>query len=123
MQIGVTLVGVMAGAFGGATIAEMIRDALQALPALAPYGEAIGLAVVVIAITYFSLVLGELVPKRIGLNNLERIAMFMAKPMQKLSVIAGPLVSFLGVSTDASLRVLGFKQTKPTLSTRRTLRC
>ena len=113
VQIGITLVGVMAGAFGGATIAEKIRDALQALPALAPYGEAIGLAIVVIAITYFSLVLGELVPKRIGLNNPERIAMFMAKPMQKLSVIAGPLVSFLGVSTDASLRVLGFKQTKP----------
>ena len=114
VQIGITLVGVMAGAFGGATIAEKIRDALQALPALAPYGEAIGLATVVIAITYFSLVLGELVPKRIGLNNPERIAMFMAKPMQKLSVIAGPLVSFLGASTEASLRVLGFKQTKPT---------
>ena len=117
VQIGITLVGVLAGAFGGATIAEKIRVALQALPALAPYGEAIGLAIVVIAITYFSLVLGELVPKRIGLNNPERIAMFMAKPMQKLSVIAGPLVTFLGASTDVSLRALGFRQTKPTTVT------
>jgi putative hemolysin len=113
VQIGITLVGIMAGAFGGATIAEKIRDALQALPALAPFGEAIGLAIVVLAITYFSLVFGELVPKRIGLNNPERIAMFMAKPMQKLSVIAGPLVSFVGASTNVSLRVLGFKQIKP----------
>jgi putative hemolysin len=117
VQIGITLVGVMAGAFGGATIAEKIRNALQALPALAPYGEAIGLGIVVIAITYFSLVLGELVPKRIGLNNPERIAMFVAKPMQKLSVIAGPLVSFLGASTDASLRMLGIKQSQPTTVT------
>lgn len=81
----------MAGAFGSATISEKIRDALQTLPPLTPYGEAIGLAIVVIAIT-FSLVLGELVPKRIGLNNPERIATCMANLMQKLSVIAGPLV-------------------------------
>ncbi len=109
VQIGITLVGVMAGAFGGATIAEKIRDALQPVPALAPYGEAIGLTIVVVVITYFSLVLGELVPKRIGLNNPERISMVMAKPMHQLSVIAGPAVSFLGASTDALLRVIGFK--------------
>ena len=73
VQIGITLVGVMAGAFGGATIAEKIRDALQSVPALALYGEAIGLTVVIVVITYLSLVLGELVPKRIGPNRPERI--------------------------------------------------
>ena len=117
VQIGITLVGVMAGAFGGATIAEKIRDTLQSVPALAPYGEAIGLTVVVVVITYFSLVLGELVPKRIGLNNPERISMVMAKPMHQLSIIAGPLVKFLGASTDALLRVIGFKPAnKPTVT-------
>jgi putative hemolysin len=112
VQIGITLVGVMAGAFGGATIAEKIRDALRPVPVLAPYGEAIGLTLVVVAITYFSLVLGELVPKRIGLNNPERISMAMARPMHRLSVIAGPVVNFLSTSTDALLWVLGFKPAK-----------
>lgn len=117
VQIGITLVGVMAGAFGGATVAEKIRDALQPVPALAPYGEAIGLTVVVVVITYFSLVLGELVPKRIGLNNPERISMVMAKPMHQLSITAGPVVKFLGASTDALLRVIGFKPVnKPTVT-------
>jgi putative hemolysin len=123
VQIGVTLVGVMAGAFGDATIAEEIRDALQALPALAPYGEAIGLAVVVIAITCFPLVLGELVPKRIGLNNLERIAMFMAKPMQKLSVIEGRWLVFWAFRPTPRCECWASSKPNRQLSTRRTLRC
>ncbi|MEK7684775.1 MAG: hemolysin family protein [Verrucomicrobiota bacterium] len=105
VQIGITLVGILAGAFGGATIAEQIAEGLQAIPPLAPYGEGIGLTIVVLAITYFSLVLGELVPKRIGLGNPEGISMLVAKPMHRLSVIAGPVVKFLGASTDALLRV------------------
>jgi putative hemolysin len=117
VQIGITLIGVLAGAFGGATIAEKIRDTLQPVSVLAPYGEAIGLTVVAVVITYFSLVLGELVPKRIGLNNPERISMVMAKPMHQLSIIAGPVVKFLGASTDALLRVIGFKPAnKPTVT-------
>jgi putative hemolysin len=117
VQIGITLIGVLAGAFGGATIAEKIRDTLQPVSLLAPYGEAIGLTVVAVVITYFSLVLGELVPKRIGLNNPERISMVMAKPMHQLSIIAGPVVKFLGASTDALLRVIGFKPAnKPTVT-------
>jgi putative hemolysin len=74
VQIGITLVGILAGAFGGATIAEQLGVALNRVPALDPYGEAVGLAVVVLAITYLSLVVGELVPKRVGLNNPEGIA-------------------------------------------------
>jgi putative hemolysin len=112
VQIGITLVGILAGAFGGATIAEKIRGALQTVSFLAPYGEAIGLTIVVVLITYFSLVLGELVPKRFGLANPEGIAMSVARPMHRLSIIAGPLVKFLGISTEWLLRLLGFKPEK-----------
>src|SRR5215207_5242573 len=74
IQIGITLVGILAGAFGGATIAEQLGAQIGRVPALAEYGEAIGLALVVITITYLSLVVGELVPKRLALNNPERVA-------------------------------------------------
>jgi putative hemolysin len=109
VQVGITLVGILAGAFGGATIAEQIGAALETYPPLAPYGEAIGLGVVVLAITYFSLVVGELVPKRIGLNSPERIASRVARPMRVLSSAAGPLVSVLTISTDLVLRLLQVK--------------
>ena len=112
VQIGITLVGILAGAFGGATIAEEIAKALKDVPVVGPYSNAIGLGVVVLAITYFSLVMGELVPKRIGLGNPEGISMLVAKPMQALSVFAGPVVKFLGVSTDALLRLLAIKPQK-----------
>ena len=112
VQIWITLVGIVAGAFGGATIAEKIRGAVQVVPVLAPYGEAIGLTVVVVFITYWSLVIGELVPKRFGLANPEGIAMAVGKPMRGLGVVAGPLVRFLGVSTEGLLRLLGFSPGK-----------
>lgn len=112
VQIGITLVGILAGAFGGATIAEEISKALKDLPVVGAYSDAIGLGVVVVAITYFSLVIGELAPKRIGLGNPEGIAMRAAKPMHALSVFAGPVVRFLDVSTEALLRALRFKPAK-----------
>lgn len=106
VQIGITLVGVLAGAFGGATIAEQIGELLQEVPLLAPYGEAIGLGTVVLAITFCSLIFGELVPKRIGLNNPERTARLMAGPMNGLSRLASPLVRLLGATTDLVLRLI-----------------
>jgi putative hemolysin len=109
VQIGITLVGVMAGAFGGATIAEQISDWVAGFPSLAPYSGAIGVGVVVVLITYFSLVLGELVPKRLALNNPERIATLMATPMRRLSRITSPLVRLLSASSDLVLRLLGAK--------------
>src|SRR5574341_1431142 len=81
-QIGITLIGVLSGAFGGATIAEAIAVSLGNFPRLAPYGDAIGIGVVVLSITYLSLVFGELVPKRLAQNNPERIAARIAQPMQ-----------------------------------------
>jgi putative hemolysin len=112
VQIGITLVGILAGAFGGATIAEEISNALKDLPVVGAYSNAIGLGVVVVVITYFSLVMGELVPKRFGLANPEGIAMMAAKPMHALALFAGPVVRFLDVSTEALLRVLRFKPAK-----------
>lgn len=109
VQIGITLIGILAGAFGGATIAEQIAAAVSRVPALAAYGEAIGLAVVVVAITYFSLVIGELVPKRLALSNTERIALLVARPMRFLSWLATPFVSLLSFSTSTVVKLLRLK--------------
>lgn len=117
VQIGITLIGIFAGAFGGATIAEEIASALKDVPAVGDYGEAIGLGIVVLAITYLSLVIGELVPKRVGLGNPEGISMLVARPMQALSLFAGPVVKFLSLSTDALLRLLPIKPRKETTVT------
>src|SRR6266480_3252901 len=72
VQLGITLIGILAGAFGGATVAETVAVYIRDIPWLAPYSGAIALAVVVLCITYLTLVIGELVPKRIALNNPER---------------------------------------------------
>jgi putative hemolysin len=106
VQIGITLVGIFAGAFGGATIAAPVAAFLDQFPLTASYSQVIAFGVVVLTITYLSLVVGELVPKRLGLNNPERIAMRMAKPMRFLSRVAAPAVSFLGFSTELVLRLL-----------------
>lgn len=106
IQIGITLIGILAGAFGGATIAEQLGERIGSVPPLAPYGEAIGLVVVVLAITYLSLVVGELVPKRLALNNPEGVASTVARPMRVLSRVAAPAVHLLSASTNAALKLL-----------------
>jgi putative hemolysin len=109
VQIGITLVGVLAGAIGGASIAERIAAALTRYPLLSPYGEAIGVGIVVIVITYLSLVWGELVPKRLALNAPERMASAVAGPMQSLAKATAPLVRVLSASTNATLRLFGVR--------------
>jgi len=109
VQIGITLVGIFAGAFGGATISKTLAASLRTVPSLAPYADALGLGIVVLVITYLSLVIGELVPKRIGMHSPENIASAVAQPMRVLSAIASPLVSFLGFSTDMVLRLIGLR--------------
>lgn len=106
VQVGVTLVGVLSGAFGGTTVAEQIAVWLSRYPAVAPYAKTIGIAIVVLAITYLSLVIGELVPKRIALTKPEKIAAAVASPMLSLSKAARPVVTVLSVSTDAVLRLM-----------------
>ncbi len=103
VQIGITFIGVFAGAFGGATIAEQIDGRLERIPPLAPYSEAIGVGSVVLGIAYLSLVLGELVPKRLALNAPEKIAAALAPAMHTLSRLAAPAVVLLSLSTRAVL--------------------
>ena len=111
VQIGITLVGVLAGAFGGATIAAKLSEWLQEIPALAALGDALAITIVVVIITYFNLVLGELVPKRLALSRPEDIASRVAGPMRRLAWISTPLVRFLSGSTDLVLRILGVRKT------------
>jgi putative hemolysin len=109
VQIGITLVGVLAGAFGGATIANHLASLIATIPALAPYSTVVGVGIVVILITYFTLVLGELVPKRLALNNPEAIAMAVAHPMSILSRLTSPLVKLLSKSSEGVLHLMGVK--------------
>ena len=97
IQIGITLVGVLAGAFGGATIAEKLAAALSDVPRLAPYRHAIDLGLVVLGITYLSLIFGGLMPKQLALNHPERLAVAVASSMRLLSRIAAPVVWLLGI--------------------------
>jgi len=112
IQIGITLVGILAGAFGGATVAEELAVYLNEFPLLAPYSEILAITLVVVVITYLTLIFGELVPKHLALNNAETIASSVAQPMRLLSVIASPLVFILSRSTEAVLWVMRVKETK-----------
>ena len=105
IQVGITFIGILAGAFGGATVAEFVTRYIALLPILSRYSEAIGVTIVVVCITYFSLVIGELVPKRIALNNPERLACLVASPIKKFSRLVHPLVVLLNASTNLLLRV------------------
>lgn len=107
VQIGITLIGILAGAYGGANIAKHLEKLLQYFPFLATYRQGIALGIVVVAITYLSLVIGELVPKRIALNNPEGIARLVAFPLRWLSAFAAPLVHLLSVSTNLVLQLFG----------------
>jgi putative hemolysin len=109
IQIGITLVGILAGAFGGATIARAIAVGLDEIPMLTSYSRPVSLAIVVLIITFLSLIVGELVPKRLALNSPERIASTMATPMRALARLASPVVYVLELSTDAILRVLAMR--------------
>lgn len=106
-QIGITLIGILAGAFGGATLSRHLAERLSRIPALAPYGEVVSFVVVVMVITYLSLVVGELVPKRLALNYPERIASRVARPMRFLSRLTSPAVRALSASSSLLLRLLG----------------
>jgi putative hemolysin len=107
IQIGITLIGILTGAVGGARIATRIAVYIRLIPFLAPYSEPIAFGLVVLIITYLSLIIGELVPKRLALNNPERIAAFVAIPMKTLATLAAPAVHLLSTSTDMILRLLG----------------
>lgn len=107
VQVGITLVGVLSGAFGGATIGVRLADLLATIPQLSPYSRLLGVGSVVIATTYLSLIVGELVPKQLALGDPEGYAMRIAMPMDWLARLTSPIVRILNASTDAVVRLLG----------------
>lgn len=108
VQVGITLLGVLASAVGGATLAQSIAGALADVTVLAPYADAAGIGIVVVGITVTTLVLGELVPKRIALGNAERISAALSPMMSRLSRLMGPVVAALGWMSSGVIRLLGF---------------
>lgn len=109
IQIGITFIGILAGAFGGATIARILAQYIAVYHSLVPYSETISIVIVVICITYLSVIIGELVPKRLALNNPETLARLVAPTINCLSRLAYPLVALLSGSTNILLRIFRFK--------------
>ena len=110
VQVGITLIGILAGAYGQATIAgELDRILEVSFPALARYTEVFATALVVVCITYVSLIVGELVPKRIALIFPEAVASKMAGPISKMAIVLKPFVLLLTASTSGILKLLGVK--------------
>lgn len=109
IQIGITTIGVLAGAFGGATLARELAAVLGAYPLLSEWSATIAVGIVVVAISFLSIVLGELVPKRIALGAPETIASAVAPPMEALSRLASPLVTLLSWSGSVLLTILRIK--------------
>jgi putative hemolysin len=107
IQVGITVIGITSGAFGEATLAKDLAEWLAQWPSLAPRADILALAVVVAGITVASLVIGELVPKRLALHKPESIASIVARPMRMLSRLTYPLVKALSATTDGVLRVFG----------------
>jgi putative hemolysin len=106
VQIGITLVGILAGAFGGATLSRLLAERLNEIPLLAPVSQGLALTIVVLAITLLTLVLGELAPKRLALSRPESFAMAFARPMRSLSRLMRPVVRMLDWLSGLVLRLL-----------------
>lgn len=111
VQIGITLVGVFSGALGGATLAGDLAPVLERLPFLdAGAAQITALVLVTLTITYLSLVIGELIPKRLALSNPEKIAVTWARIFRSLARLASPVIRLLSSSTELGLRILGVKE-------------
>jgi putative hemolysin len=109
VQVGITVVGVLSGVFGGYKIANNLAGWLSLFPEIEPYSQSLALGMVVLVISFLSLLIGELVPKRLALENPERIAAIVSPAMALLSAIASPAVRFLSTSTDLILRLIGMR--------------
>ena len=107
VQVGITLINTLAAAFGGATFSDPLAREIEHIPLLKPYAQSIALVCVVILVTYFSLVIGELVPKRLGLQSAERFATRVAPLMTSLAVFLRPAIALLNGSTNAVLHLIG----------------
>ncbi|TBR60117.1 hypothetical protein B4U84_04270 [Westiellopsis prolifica IICB1] len=109
VQVGITLLAILSGAFGESVIAKRLVPIFSSIPFLASYKDATASVTAVLIITYLTLIIGELVPKRVALNHPEPIASVVAIPMKLLATIGSPIVHLLSISTDAVLRILGIR--------------
>lgn len=109
VQVGISVIGVVTGAYGGATIAQALSIYFKPLPLIGAYANTVSMVVVIAVITYISLIIGELVPKKIALNNPESIAIAIAIPMQFFSSIFSPLIQLLSISTEFVLKTMGVR--------------
>jgi len=122
VQIGITLIGILTGAFSGAALSGPVASLLANIPLLQPIAEPLAVGLMVLLVTYLSLVVGELVPKRIALNDAERIAAAVASPMVRLSQLGRPAVWLLDKSSVALLRVMGIQPNAELLVTEEEVR-
>jgi putative hemolysin len=111
VQIGITLIGILTGIYSGDKITRDVQAFVASFETLKPYSASIGVGIVVVLLTFFSLVLGELLPKRIGLNYPESIAKAVAIPMRIVSQVTAPFIWLLTTSTDFLLKMLQIKPT------------
>ncbi len=109
VQAGTTLLGALAGAYGGATLVPPLSRTIERIGPLAPFHQGLALGLVIVAITLTSLVVGDLVPRRIALSRPERIARILSLPIRAVSIVAMPIVGFLSAATDLALRALGIR--------------
>lgn len=112
VQIGITLIGILTGIYSGEKIEDDLRNYLNGFEWLRPYSQTLSVTIIVVILTFFSLVLGELVPKRIGLTMPESIARVLSYPMYLISVIAAPFIWMLTSSTEMLIRVFNIRKTK-----------
>lgn len=117
VQIGITFVGIVSGALSGATLGQRLGAWLDTIPAVSPYGGRLGVGITVVGITYLSLIMGELVPKRIALARPERIACAVSGTMRVLSLAAAPAIWILHASTEAALRLFRIPASRETAVT------
>ncbi len=106
VQIGITLISILNGIFSGASLTNQLQVYFEQFEAIKPYAHSAAVGLVVLFVTYLSLVLGELVPKRIGMSNPEGIAKFMAAPMEWLSNLTSPFIWLLAKSSDLIMKLL-----------------
>ncbi len=110
VQIGITLIGILLGVYSGENLTNDVKDLLIQIPLIEPYAESLAVVVIVVFITYLSIVLGELFPKRLGMTFPEPIIITMAKPMQILAKITSPFVWLLTISNDLLQHIFGIKK-------------
>ena len=117
IQVGITLIGIFNGAYGEASLVAQLTPKFVNLPFIGEFAREVALAIVVVGITFSSLILGELLPKRIAMQHPETVASLISAPMQWLSRMMGPFVKILTITTEALLRLLGLHQPKDTAVT------